>query len=165
MSTIVALRGRVVVRIDVKSIIWAGLHAGFATNAAVIVEIDNSVFPRIKRLHWADLNTGCVGTMIAAHYGEDSPCIGKLSLFNLFNIGSVDTDGNIVLTFTGRGACVTTDAFSIVNNKSVSHWKEASFRLVDFLRKENSVGQPESKKSALGHLLSKLVNCHFCHVT
>ena len=146
MGTIIALRSRVVVRVDVKRIIGAGLHTGFATNAAVVIEIDNSIFPRVERLHRAYLHTGRVRTVIAAHYGEDSPSIGKLSLFNLFNIGSVDADGNIVFAFTGRGASVTTDAFSIVNNKSVSHGKEASLRLVDFLRKENKVGQPESNE-------------------
>jgi hypothetical protein len=127
MGAIVALGGRVVVGIDVKCVIRAGLHARLTANASVVVKIDNAVIPGVKSLYWANLYTRSVGAMIAAHDREYPPCIGKFSLFNLFYVGSVDTNRHIVFTFTGGGACVTTDAFSVVNYKSVSHGKEASF--------------------------------------
>jgi hypothetical protein len=127
MGAIVALGCCVVVRIDVERIIRAGLHTGLATDASVVVKIDDSVIPGIKSLNWANLYTRSIGAMIAAHNREYPPCIRKFSLFNLFYVGSVDTNRHIVFTFTGGGACVTTDAFSVVNNKSVSHGKEASF--------------------------------------
>jgi hypothetical protein len=127
VGAIVALGRRVVVRIDVKRVIRTSLHAGLATDASVVVKIDNSVIPRVKGLDRANLYAGSVGAMIAAHDREYPSGIRKFSLFNLFYVGSVDANRHIVFTFTGGGACVTTDAFSVVNNKSVSHGKEASF--------------------------------------
>ena len=127
VRALVALGCRVVVGIDVQGIIGTGLHAGLATDATVVVKIHDSVVPGVECLHRADLNAGRLRTVIAPHYREDPPGIGKFSLFNLFHIGSVHADGNVVFTLAGRGACVTTDAFSIVNDKSVSHGKVASF--------------------------------------
>jgi hypothetical protein len=127
VRAIVALGSGVVVWIDVEGIIGAGLHAGLATDAAVVVKINDSVVPGIECLDRADLNAGGFRTVVASHHREDPPGIGKFSLFNLFHIGSVHADGNVVFTLAGRGACVTTDAFSIVNDKSVSHGKVASF--------------------------------------
>ncbi len=64
--------------------------------------------------------------MVASPLGENPPGIWKFSFFNLFDIGSVNANRNVVFTFTSGGAGMTTDAFSVVNDKSVSHGKEAS---------------------------------------
>ena len=61
--------------------------------------------------------------MIAAHHRKYSSGIRELPFFNLFYIGSVDSNGNIVFTFTGSGAGMATNAFSVVDYKSVSHGK------------------------------------------
>jgi hypothetical protein len=127
VSTVVALRSRIVVRINVERVIRTGLHARFASDATVIVKIDDAVITCVQGLNRADFNTWGIRAMITSHHGEDPSGIRKFSFFYLLNIGSVYADRNVVFTFTGRCACMTTDALSVVNNKSVSHGKEASF--------------------------------------
>jgi hypothetical protein len=83
-------------RINVQRIIRAGLHAGFATDAPIFIEIYDAVFPNEEGLHRTNFYTGCISAMVASHHGEQSPGIGKFSLFYLLHPSAVDSNGNIV---------------------------------------------------------------------
>ena len=59
--------------------------------------------------------------MVTAHHREQAARIGESPLFDLLDPGAVDANRHLMLGFTGRGTGVTTDAFSIVNDKSILH--------------------------------------------
>jgi len=65
--------------------------------------------------------------MIAAQYAENPARIGVDSLFSLLDPRPVNTDRNIVLALTRYCTSVTTDALSVVDNKTVLH----CFRLLE----------------------------------
>jgi hypothetical protein len=108
-------------RINVQSIIRAGLHAGFAADTTVFVKIYDTIFPNEERLHRTNFYAGCIGAVVASHHGEESPGIGKFSFFYLLHPGAVDAYGNIVFRFAGCGAGVAAYALSVVYYESVFH--------------------------------------------
>jgi len=98
------------------------LHAGFAADAAIFVEIHDAVIPRIKRLNGANFNAGGVGTVVATHHGKEASGMRKFALFHLLHPRPVDANRHLMLTFTSGGASMTTNAFSVVNDKTVFHY-------------------------------------------
>ena len=48
--------------------------------------------------------------------------IRKLTVFNVLDPRSIDTDWYIVLTLTSDRACMTADALSVIDDESVVHW-------------------------------------------
>ena len=48
--------------------------------------------------------------------------IGEYTFFNIFHMGTIYTNWNIMLTLTGNGTSVAADAHPIINNKSVIHY-------------------------------------------
>jgi hypothetical protein len=59
--------------------------------------------------------------MVASHDRENSSGMREFTFFNLFNIGSVNSNWNIMFTFAGRSTGMATDTFSVINNKSEFH--------------------------------------------
>ena len=66
VRTIIALRRSSLVRVDVKRVIGTSLHAGSATDAAIVIEVDDAVIAREQRGRWTDRRTWRILTMIAA---------------------------------------------------------------------------------------------------
>ena len=48
--------------------------------------------------------------------------IGEYTFFNIFHMGTIYTNWNIMLTLTDNGTSVAADAHPIINNKSVIHF-------------------------------------------
>src|SRR5216684_7926463 len=72
VSAVVAFGGRVGVGIDIECVVRASLGACLATDATVIVEIDNPIRSGIERGDRADLHAGCVGAVVTAVNGEQT---------------------------------------------------------------------------------------------
>jgi hypothetical protein len=68
MGAVIALGRSALVRIDVKSVVWTGLHAGLATDAAIIIEVDDTIFSSEECCSWTNRGTRRVLAMIAAMY-------------------------------------------------------------------------------------------------
>jgi len=114
MSTIVALGGRVRVRIQVQSVIRASLHASPAANAALVVKVNDSILTVKKGSDRADINTGGIRTVIAAHHREVPLRIGELALLNVLHPGAIDADGSVMFGFASYGAGMAADTFLVV---------------------------------------------------
>src|SRR5258708_26704952 len=54
MRAEMALGSGAIVRIHIYRIVWTSLHASFAANAAVGIEIDNPIFALVHRRHRTD---------------------------------------------------------------------------------------------------------------
>jgi hypothetical protein len=68
VGAVIALSRSALVRIDVKSVVWTGLHAGLATDAAIIVEVDDTIFSSEECCSWANRGTWGVFAVIATMY-------------------------------------------------------------------------------------------------
>jgi hypothetical protein len=121
MRAIVALFCRVGVRVDVKRVIRACLHARLAADAPAPVEIDYPVLAAEKRSHGADSYTGGVIAMIASEHRKESPGRRVFALLYVFDPGAKRPDGDIVFGFAGESAGMTADAFAVVYNEPISH--------------------------------------------
>ena len=59
--------------------------------------------------------------MIATHHAKQSPRIGKLTFFDVFNPRPVNSDGNLMLGFARYSAGVATDTFAVVYDETKIH--------------------------------------------
>jgi len=126
MRAVVAFGRGAFIWIDINGIVWTGLHAGFAPDAALGTEIDDAVLALIHRGYWADSNAGRVLAVITSCYLEHAASIRVNSFFNIFHPGTVHGEGNVILRLAGHGAGVTANALAVVDDKSVSHAERIS---------------------------------------
>jgi hypothetical protein len=121
VGAVVAFGRSMRIRVDVQRVVRTSLHAGFATDAAVFVEINDAVFADEQGFHRTNFHTGRIGAVVAPKYGKQPPGIRKLPFFHLFYISPEDADRHLVLAFAGSGTGVAPDALTVVNDKSVFH--------------------------------------------
>jgi hypothetical protein len=121
MGAEIALGRGIVVGIDVKSIVRTGLHASLATDAAPVVEIDDTVCPSIKRAGGTDFRTRRVIAVVASHHPEVARSVGELALFNMLYPGPKHANRHLVFLFARDGAGVTANTSVLIDHKSVSH--------------------------------------------
>jgi hypothetical protein len=107
--------------INIKGIIGTSLHAGFTPNATVIVKIHDTICASVKSSGRANFRTGSIGTMITTMNRKFPSVIGEFTFFNIFHMGTIHTDWNIVFTFTCHSAGMAANAQSIIYNKPVIH--------------------------------------------
>jgi hypothetical protein len=53
--------------------------------------------------------------VIAPHHAEQPAIVRKFALLDVLDPGAIDAERHLMLTFTGDGAGVTTDAFAVVD--------------------------------------------------
>ena len=121
MRTEVALLGGVRVGINVKRVVGAGLHARLATDAAVAVEVDDSVVAAEQRGHRTDRDARRVFAMVATKHRKESARVGILTLFDVFDPGAKRAKRDFVFGFAGYGAGVTANAFTMIDDEPVFH--------------------------------------------
>ena len=119
VSTVVALGGCSFVRVDVQSIVRTCLHTGLTAYTAVIVEIYNPIFTGKQSIGRADRCAGCVLTMVASMDAEFTRGIGVCSGLDVLDVGSIYTDGDVVLGLASHRTGVATNAGSIVDYKTI----------------------------------------------
>jgi len=121
MGAEVALGRGVVVGIDVESIVGTSLHASLATDAAPVVEINDSIRTPVERAGGTDFRARRVITVVAPHHPEVAGGVGELALFDMLYPGAKDTNRHLVFLFARDRAGVTPDTPVLVDDKSVSH--------------------------------------------
>jgi hypothetical protein len=126
MRAEMALGGGAVVRIHVNRIVRTGLHAGFAANAALGIEIDNPVFALVHRRHGTDGDAGRLLAMVAACDLKYAARVGENAFLNVLDPGPVHAQRHIVLGFARHRTGVTTDALAVIDYEAVFHPLEVS---------------------------------------
>jgi hypothetical protein len=121
MSAEVALGRGVVVGINIESIVGTSLHASLATDAAPVVEINDSISSPVERAGGTDFRARRVITVVAPHHPEVAGRVWELALFDVLYPGAKDTNRHLVFLFARDCAGVAPDTPVLVNNKSVSH--------------------------------------------
>jgi hypothetical protein len=80
VRAVIALLSRVGVRVDVERVIRARLHAGFAADAAVTVEINYPIIAFVQGRDRTDRYARRVFTVIAPEDGKESPRVRVFAL-------------------------------------------------------------------------------------
>jgi len=102
------------------------LHAGFAADAPVAVEIDDPVIASEKSSHRADRYARSVIAVVAPEYREEPPSVRVFALLDVLDPGAKRAKRNLVLGFAGDGTGVASDAFPMVDDKAVFHLVDVS---------------------------------------
>jgi hypothetical protein len=119
VGAVVALGGCVTVRIDIERVIRAGLHARFAPNTASGIKINNAIGTLVQCFGRADSHARRVIAVIAASDEEIASCVRKFAFFDILDPGTIDTDRNIMLGFTGDCTGMTANTLALIDDKSV----------------------------------------------
>src|SRR5690606_35266608 len=109
MNAVVALGGCVVVRVDVESVVRAGLHARLAADALAVVEVDDAVRALVERLGGADADAGGVLAVVAAQHAGVAPDVREGTALDVLHPGAEDADRHLILRFAGGCAGMTAD--------------------------------------------------------
>ena len=85
--------------------------------------------------------------MIAACHLKYAARVGKDSFLDVLHPGPIDAHRNLVLGLAGNGAGVASDAFSVIDDKTVFHWLQALLQkctsiILGCKRKRGYVGEP-----------------------
>lgn len=118
VRAVIAFSGSVRLRVDIKSVVGAGLHAGFTTDAAAVVKVDDAILSPVQCRDWTNLDAGCVVTVIAAHHRKEPSRIRELTLFDVLDPSSIDAHWDVVFRLTCNRAGMTADTAAIVDNES-----------------------------------------------
>ena len=110
MRTVVTLRCRFGLRVDVDGVIRTGLQTRLASDAAVFVELHNPIVPLIHGGGWANTHARRIRAVIAARDLKAPARVGIGALLDRFHPGTIHSERNFVLTLARRGARVTSSA-------------------------------------------------------
>jgi hypothetical protein len=105
----------VIFRIDEDRVVGAGGHAGFATDADRLIEIDDAVRAFEHRGRRASRDTGRVGALVATCYLVRAAHLRPDADVNVLDVSTRDADRNDVLGLTGCRARVTSNAARVVD--------------------------------------------------
>jgi len=95
------------------------LHARFTSNATITIKINNAVGTGVKRGGWTNFHTRRIGAMVTTVDRKFPSVVRKFTLFDIFHMGAIDTNGNIKFTFTRHRAGMTANAHAVIYDKSV----------------------------------------------
>ena len=140
-----------IVRVHVNGIVGTGLHAGFAANAAVGIEIDYAVFALIHRGDRTYRDAGRLLAMVAARNLKYAARVGEDALVDVFDPGPVHAYRHMVLGLARHRAGVASDALSVIDYEAVFHPLEV------WTRKPSYLGRI---KRYVGEAGCTCMNCH-----
>ncbi len=124
MGAEIALGRRVVVGIDIQSVVRTSLHAALATDAASVVEINDAIGPPVESARRTNFRTRRVIAVIAPHHAEVSGSMWEFALFNMLDPSPKNAQGHLVFFFARHRAGVTSNTTVLIDDKTVSHlWK------------------------------------------
>ena len=103
-------------RIDEDRVVRTGGDAGLASDADVLVEVDDTVGPAIHRRCRARGDARRVIALIAARHLKGAARRGKLADVDRLHIRAIDAEGNGVFGFAGGGARMASDALRVVDD-------------------------------------------------
>jgi hypothetical protein len=124
MGAEIALGCRVVVGIDIQSIVRTSLHAALATDAAPVVEINDAIGPPVESARRTNFRARGVIAVIASHHAEVSGSMREFALFNMLDPRPENAHRYLVLFFARDRAGMASDTTVLIYDKTVSHlWK------------------------------------------
>ena len=126
VRAVVALRGRVRVGIDVDRVVGARLHARLATDAHVLVELDDAVVALVHRRDRADADARRVCAMVAAGDLKRARDVGERPVLDVLHPRPMDAERHFVLALTRGAASMTADTSRVVDDEAVIHWGRRS---------------------------------------
>jgi len=121
VSAVVALRSGVIGGFHVESVVRAGLCTRFAADTPAIIEIDNAVLACEEGRYRTDLDARSIGAVVAPHHREQSPCVGKGSLFDVFDPSAVYANWNLMLGLARHGARMAADTLPVIDYEAKIH--------------------------------------------
>ena len=148
MSTKITLFRHVIIRIDVKRIIRARLHARLACNTSLCIKVDDAVVKVVKGASRADIHAGRGLTVVAPQYRKEPFGCGVLTCFHILHPSSIHADWHLVLRFARHGASMATDALTVIYEKaevhalSVRYGKSERWRIIVATQISNSHHSP-----------------------
>jgi hypothetical protein len=132
--------------VNIPRIVRTGGKAVFATDASVLVNHNDPIFPLPSRLNRAVDHTRGVITLIAEVGKKVTGDIGILSFFNNLYPGAIDSYGNAVFCLTGDRTGMATDAPPEIDHHPIPFLFDLAFlhlfsAPVYFLQKGLSIGE------------------------
>ena len=127
MGAEIALLRNMIIRIDIKRIVRACLHARLTGDTPLRIEIDDTVIEVVEGTGRADIHAGRGLTVIAPQYRKEPFGYRVFTCFHIFHPSSVHTDWNLVLRFACHRASMAADAFAVIYEKAEVHCS-SSFR-------------------------------------
>jgi hypothetical protein len=97
------------------------LHAGFAADAALMIEVDDAVRAAKQSHRRANLDARGIVAVVAAKDGEVAARIRVTALLDILDPGAIHSKGDIVFFFAGDRASMTADAAVLIDEKSLAH--------------------------------------------
>jgi hypothetical protein len=152
MRAEIALLGSVGIGIDIERVVRAGLHAGFASDATVAVEIDYAVVSFVERRDWADGHAGRILAVVTPEHGKKTASRRVLASLDVFDPGAERADRDFVFAFTCYSAGVTANAFAVIDQESVFHQRETCLEKSGAWSLESGVGIKDRPSTADFHL-------------
>ena len=122
MRAKIALLSGVCVWVYVERVVRTSLHARLTADAALMIEVDNTVGSAKKSDGGANFNAGSVVAVVAAEHRKVSSRVGVAALFDILHPCAIYAYSDVVLFFTGNRASVTADATVLIDDKSVAHF-------------------------------------------
>ena len=107
--------------IDVKRVVRAGLHAGFASDAAAVIEINDAIVALEERAGRTNLDAWRLLAMVAAHHAEMAAGVGKGAFLDVLDPGAEDANRDFMLILAGDRARMASDASVLVDHEAVTH--------------------------------------------
>jgi hypothetical protein len=107
--------------VEVEGVVGAGLHAGLAADADVLVEVDDAVRPLVEGSDRADRHAGGGGALVATQHGEVAADGREGADFGVLHPGPEVAQRDFVLGLAGDRTGVAADAAALVENESVLH--------------------------------------------
>jgi hypothetical protein len=126
MGTEMAFGGSAIVRIHIYRIVRTSLHAGFAANAAVGIEIDNPILALVHRRHRTDGDARRLLAMIAACDLKYPARVGEDAFLDVLDPGPVHAHRHLVLGLACHRAGVASNALAVIDYEAVFHSLEVS---------------------------------------
>ena len=111
----------VAVGIDIEGIVRTSLHASFATNAAPVVEINDTVRAAIQRASRTNYCAWRIVAVVAPHDPEVARGVREFALFDVLDPGPEYSDGHLMFLFARDRAGVTPDTPVLIDDESVAH--------------------------------------------
>jgi hypothetical protein len=114
-----AFRGGVGFGVKIDRVVGTGLHAGFTSDANARIKFNDAVITLIHGGDRTNTHTRRIGAMITARDLKAAAHIGIRARFNIFNPRAIHAKRHLILGLARGAARVTSDTFTLVNQKSI----------------------------------------------
>lgn len=126
MRTEVALRCSMGFSVDVDRIVWTGLQAALAADAAIGIKVDDPVTSPEERPGRADAHARRVRAVIAAQDRKRASRARESPLLDVLDPGAELSNGDLMLGLACHRTRVAANECTVVNSEAVPHLDTAS---------------------------------------